>query len=272
MTGKMIDINIRGGGSFKGYLASPASGQGPGVVVIQEIFGVNANIRGIADNLAKEGFFALAPDLFWRQKPGVELDPNIEAEFNEAFKYYQGFDVDKGIEDLNSAMAALRALPGANGKVGCQGYCLGGLLAYLMAARTDVDAAVGYYGVGIDGKLNEASNITKPLMLHIAKADAFVDAAAQASVHKSRCTTMKAWTMVSPGPAAAITTKSRRIWPTSGPWISCVNICKAEVHGNGGADHAAWRARGSDRGRGARGRTRRWPGPSAPYCHWLEFH
>jgi carboxymethylenebutenolidase len=185
MTGKMIDINIRGGGSFKGYLASPASGQGPGVVVIQEIFGVNANIRGIADNLAKEGFFALAPDLFWRQKPGVELDPNIEAEFNEAFKYYQGFDVDKGIEDLNSAMAALRALPGANGKVGCQGYCLGGLLAYLMAARTDVDAAVGYYGVGIDGKLNEASNITKPLMLHIAKADAFVDAAAQAAVHKA---------------------------------------------------------------------------------------
>lgn len=184
MTGKMIDISIRGGGSFKGYLASPTSGKGPGVVVIQEIFGVNANIRGLADDLAKQGFFALAPDLFWRQKPGVELDPAIEAEFNEAFKYYQGFDVDKGVEDLNSAMAALRALPGSNGKVGCQGYCLGGLLAYLMAARTDIDAAVGYYGVGIDGKLAEASSISKPLMLHIAKADAFVDAAAQAAIHK----------------------------------------------------------------------------------------
>lgn len=183
MTGQMIDISSHDGGRFQGYLAKPASGKGPGVLVIQEIFGVNPNIRGIADKLAASGFLALAPDLFWRQKPGVVLNPAVETDWQEAFKYYQGFDVDKGVEDLKSAMAALRALPGATGKVGCQGYCLGGLLAYLMATRSDIDAAVGYYGVGIDGKANEAGKIKKPLMLHIAAADAYVDAKAQAAIH-----------------------------------------------------------------------------------------
>jgi len=185
VTGKKIDIAAHDGGSFTGYLATPASGGGPGVLVIQEIFGVNPNIRAIADRLAANGFFALAPDLFWRQEAGVELDPGVQADWDRAFKFYQGFDNDQGVEDLKSAMKSLHALKGATGKVGCQGYCLGGLLAYLMAARTDIDAAVGYYGVGINGKVNEAKNIKKPLMLHIAQADAFVDAAAQAAVHRA---------------------------------------------------------------------------------------
>lgn len=178
-----IQIASKDGGQFSGYLARPASGTGPGVIVIQEIFGINANVRAVADGLARNGFFALAPDLFWRQEPGVDLAAQSQEDWDKAFELYRGFDVDKGIEDLISAMDHLRKLEGVTGKVGCQGYCLGGFLAYLMATRSDVDASVGYYGVGIDGKLDEAKNIKKPLLLHIAGADAFVDAKAQQAIH-----------------------------------------------------------------------------------------
>lgn len=182
MSGKDVEISSKDG-KFGAYLATPASGTGPGVLVIQEIFGVNANVRSIADDLAEAGYFALAPDLFWRQEPGIQLIPNTQAAWDKAFELYKGFDVDKGVEDLITSLDYLRALPGSNGKVGCQGYCLGGLLAYLLATRSDINAAVGYYGVGIDGKLDEAKNIKGALMLHIASADAFVDAKAQAAIH-----------------------------------------------------------------------------------------
>lgn len=178
-----IQIASQDGGQFTGYLARPESGTGPGVIVIQEIFGINANVRAVADELARNGFFALAPDLFWRQEPGVDLAAQSKEDWDRAFELYRGFDLDKGIEDLISGMDVLRGLSGVTGKVGCQGYCLGGLLAYLMATRSNVDAAVGYYGVGIDGKLNEAKNIRNPLLLHVAEADAFVDAKAQAAIH-----------------------------------------------------------------------------------------
>ncbi|RMF09720.1 MAG: dienelactone hydrolase family protein, partial [Alphaproteobacteria bacterium] len=168
---------------FDAYVARPASGRGPGVIVIQEIFGVNANIRGVADRLAGEGYFAVAPDLFWRQERGVDLAAKSEQDWEKAFALYKGFDVDRGIDDLKATVTALRSMEGCTGKVGAVGYCLGGFLAYLMAARSDIDAAVGYYGVGIDAKLDEADNISAPLMLHIAKADAYVDAAAQAKIH-----------------------------------------------------------------------------------------
>ncbi|MDA5192384.1 dienelactone hydrolase family protein [Govanella unica] len=182
MSGQDITIASKDG-NFSGYLATPAGGRGPGVLVIQEIFGINANIRAIADNLATRGYFALAPDLFWRQEPGIQLTPNTQAAWDKAFELYRNFNVDKGVEDLITSLDHLRALPGSSGKVGCQGYCLGGLLAYLMAARSDVDAAVGYHGVGIDSKLSEAKHIHCPLMLHIASADAFVDTKAQAAIH-----------------------------------------------------------------------------------------
>lgn len=178
------DIQIQGkDGTFSAYLAKPASGKGPGIVVIQEIFGVNANVRAIADGLAEAGYFAIAPDLFWRQEPGVQITPNSQEAWDKAFQLYQGFDIDKGVADLVTTLNHLRSLEGSSGKVGCQGYCLGGLLAYLMATRSDIDAAVGYYGVGIDGKLDEASKISGNLMLHIASADAFVDEKAQKAIH-----------------------------------------------------------------------------------------
>ena len=170
MTAKVITISGRDG-DFSGYLAQPGSGRGPGIVVIQEIFGVNRVMRDIADGLASRGFFALVPDLFWRIQPGIELTDQSEAEWKEAFGLFQKFDVDKGVEDVQAAISFLRGHKGVNGKVGTLGYCLGGRLAYLAAARTDTDASVGYYGIGIESLLDEAFRIKKPLLLHVAEGD-----------------------------------------------------------------------------------------------------
>ena len=178
-----IDITIEGAaGAFSGYLATPAGGGGAGVVVIQEIFGVNKVMRDVSDGLAGDGYTALCPDLFWRQEPGIQLTDQSEAEWQRAFQLFQGFDVDEGIADIDATIGHLRGLEGSSGKVGAVGYCLGGLLAYLTAARTSAECAVGYYGVGIEDKLDEASRISGRLMLHVAEEDQFCPKEAQAKV------------------------------------------------------------------------------------------
>lgn len=180
----MTDVTIKAadGGSFSAYLAAPASGRGPGIVVIQEIFGVNRQLRDYCDHLAGLGYFALCPDLFWRQEPGVQLTDQSEAEWQKAFQLYQGFSEAKGVEDLIAALGFLRGHEGVNGKVGSVGFCLGGKLAYLMATRSDADANVSYYGVGIDKNLDESSAITRPLLMHIAGKDKYVPPEAQEAI------------------------------------------------------------------------------------------
>ncbi|MEO0963217.1 MAG: dienelactone hydrolase family protein [Pseudomonadota bacterium] len=177
------DIEIKGpDGTFGGYLATPDNGKGPGIVVIQEIFGVNQVMRDICDQLARDGFVALCPDLFWRLEPGIQITDKTEEEWAKAFELFGKFDVDAGIIDVDATIEHLRQMEVCNNKVGAVGYCLGGLLAYLTAARTDADASVGFYGVNIQEKLDEAEQIKKPLMLHIAEKDEFVPAEAQAAI------------------------------------------------------------------------------------------
>jgi carboxymethylenebutenolidase len=180
----MTDVTIRAadGGSFSAYLATPKSGKGPGVVVIQEIFGVNKVMRDIADGLAAQGYAAICPDLFWRIEPGIQITDKTEAEWKRAFELFSAFNVDKGVEDLKATLATIRQHSACTGKVGSVGYCLGGKLAYLMATRSDTDCSVGYYGVGIQDLLGEAKNIKKPLMLHIAEKDQFVPPPAQEKI------------------------------------------------------------------------------------------
>lgn len=177
-----ISIASLDGGSFSAYLAEPSSGKGAGVIVIQEIFGINAVMRKITDSYAEAGYVAIAPDLFWRQQPGIQLSDSTEEEWNQALAFYQGFDENKGIEDLIATLNALKKLPSCTGKVGSVGFCLGGKLAYLMATRSDADCNISYYGVGIENNLDEAVNIKKPLMLHIAEKDKFVNAETQAKI------------------------------------------------------------------------------------------
>jgi carboxymethylenebutenolidase len=170
-------------GAMGGYLAAPSSGKGPGLVVIQEIFGVNKVMRDITDAFAARGYFAICPDLFWRLEPGVQLTDRTKQEWERAFDLMTRFDQDAGVKDIQAAIGYLRhSVPGCTGKVGAVGYCLGGLLAYLAATRTDSDASVGYYGVNIKDKLSEADRIKKPLMLHVAGKDQFVPPEAQKAV------------------------------------------------------------------------------------------
>jgi carboxymethylenebutenolidase len=180
----MTDITIRApdGGSFTGYLALPTSGSGPGIVVAQEIFGVNAVMRAVCDALAAEGYAALCPDIFWRIEPGIQITDQTQAEWKRAFELFNLFDVDKGVGDLAAGLAQLRHHPACTGKVGSVGYCLGGKLSFLMATRSDVDCSVGYYGVGIQDLVGEAKNIRKPLALHIAEKDQFVPPPAQDAI------------------------------------------------------------------------------------------
>jgi carboxymethylenebutenolidase len=181
MSGK--DITVNGSdGSFGAYLASPAAGHGPGVVVIQEIFGVNSVVRQICDYHAARGRFAVAPDLFWRLEPGVQLTDKTQEDWGRAFGLMQRFDVDKGVADIQASISHLRKVSGVSGKVGSVGYCLGGQLAFLAGTRTDSDANVGYYGVNLQNRLNEAGKLKKPLMLHIAAKDAYCPPEAQKQI------------------------------------------------------------------------------------------
>lgn len=183
-TSRTITIDtLDGKGRFDTYVAEPASTPRAAIVVIQEIFGVNAGIRSKCDRLAADGYLALAPDLFWQIAPGVELDPDVPDQMQRALDLMGQFDQDAGIRDVEATIRTARGMLADGGKVGVVGYCLGGRLAFMTAARTDVDASVGYYGVGIDGLLGEAHAIAHPVLLHIPQEDHFVDKDAQARMH-----------------------------------------------------------------------------------------
>jgi len=166
-------------GSFSAYVARPIAPSAPAVVVIQEIFGVNQVMRDITDGLAAHGYLAICPDLFWRIEPGIDITDQSEAEWKKAFELFNAFDVDQGVKDVQATIREIRKDPGCSGKVGAVGFCLGGLVAFLTATRTDADASASYYGVGIENRVAEAEKLVKPLLLHIAEEDQFVPKTAQ---------------------------------------------------------------------------------------------
>ncbi len=184
----MPDININcSDGQFTAYLAVPtneATGGNGGILVIQEIFGVNKDMRAHCDRMAAMGYFALCSDLFWRQEPGIQLADQSDADWAKAFELYKGFDVNKGITDLLTSLEYLRQIDGCNGKAGTVGFCLGGLLAYKMALDSDADCNVSYYGVGIEDHLQQANGINSPTILHIAEEDSFVSKETQLDINE----------------------------------------------------------------------------------------
>ena len=179
----MATLKSFDGGEFDAYMALPASGYGPCIVVLQEIFGVNEYMRTVCEWYASHGFVAICPDLFWRQEPGIQLTDRSEAEWQKAFSLYQGLDEAKAVEDSAAAVEFLRKHPACTGRVGAVGFCLGGNLAWLLSVRFKPDCVVGYYGVGIEKTLNEASNPRSPLMLHIAGKDQYCPPDAQKEIH-----------------------------------------------------------------------------------------
>jgi carboxymethylenebutenolidase len=180
-----IKIGSLDGGEFSAYLAEPAGKPTSAILLIQEIFGVNTGIRRKCDLLAQQGYLVLSPDMFWRLEPDLQLDSNIETSMNRALEMVYKFDENAAVRDIQATIFKAHELLAAAGKVGLVGYCLGGRLAYLAAARSDIDVAVGYYGVNIDLLLGEKDAIKRPLMLHMAGEDPFVDAAKQALIHQA---------------------------------------------------------------------------------------
>jgi carboxymethylenebutenolidase len=182
----MIEIQpLEADGRFGAYIAEPEGQARAAIIVIQEIFGVNEGIRRKCDEWARRGYLAIAPDLFWRLQPSVELDPDVPDQFQEALGLMGRFDQDAGIRDIEAVIREARNRLRGNGKVGCVGFCLGGRLAFMTSARTDIDASVGYYAVGLDNLLHEKHAIANPLLLHIAGADHFVGPEIQRAVHEA---------------------------------------------------------------------------------------
>lgn len=174
MSKNRITVMAQGGGAFGAYVAYPDVMPAPAVILIQEIFGVNREMREKCDSMAAQGYLAVCPDLFWRIEPGIDLTDRIPEELQRAFSLFGQFDQEQGLKDLEATLAHIRGMKECAGPVACVGFCLGGKLAFMMAARTGIDATVSYYGVGLGGMSGEAGNIKNPILLHIAGNDEFV--------------------------------------------------------------------------------------------------
>jgi carboxymethylenebutenolidase len=179
--GERITIECRDG-AFGAYIARPKTSPVPAVVVLHEVFGVNADIRRTCDELAEQGFIAVAPDLFWRQEPGVDLSVTSEPDWQHGLRLNRAYDRDAGAKDVNDTVNAVAKLPGCTGKVAVLGYCLGGLLVYLTAVRYGVDAGVAYHGGDTEKYLGEVDGLHAPLLMHLAEEDEFISKSAQAAI------------------------------------------------------------------------------------------
>jgi carboxymethylenebutenolidase len=169
-------------GAFGAYIARPAVFPAPAVVVLHEVFGVNADIRKTCDELAGEGFIAVAPDLFWRQEPGVDLGVTSEPDWQHGLRLYQAYDRDAGVGDIRDTLDVVARLPDCTGKLAVQGYCFGALMTFLTAVRCHVDAAVAYHGADTEKYLGEVDNLSAPLLMHLGEEDEFISKAAQAQI------------------------------------------------------------------------------------------
>lgn len=169
-------------GSFDAFIARPALEPAAAVVVLHEVFGVNADLRATCTELAQAGFIALCPELFWRQERGVDLSVRSKPDWLKGVSLYKAFDLDAGVRDVEATILAARTLPGASGRVGVMGFCLGGLLTFLTAARTILDAAVAFHGGRTEEFLAEAADVDAPLQMHLAADDEFMPKDAQARI------------------------------------------------------------------------------------------
>ena len=173
VTTQWIDIASHDGQTFKGYLALPPTGKGPGIVLIQEIFGVNRHIRSVAEQYALDGYVVLAPDVFWRQQPGVELSYEGN-DMDRAFKLVNEIDFTVAVKDLASTTQALRQRPECEGEIASLGYCMGGILAYLAGIESGVDKAICFYPGGIAKHLDKADALKVPAQFHFAGNDGHI--------------------------------------------------------------------------------------------------
>jgi carboxymethylenebutenolidase len=186
-------------GAFGAYIAIPEVLPAPAVIVLQELFGVNADIRRHCDELAEQGFIAVAPDLFWRQEPGVDLSVTSEPDWQHGLRLYQAYDRDAGVRDVEDTVDTVAKMPECTGKTAVLGYCLGALMTFLTAVRSRVDAAVAYHGGDTEKYLGEVDGLHAPLLMHLGEEDEFISKPAQAEIKKALATKPTATVYSYPG-------------------------------------------------------------------------
>jgi len=186
-------------GAFEAYIARPKTSSAPSVVILQELFGVNADIRKHCDELAGQGFIAVAPDLFWRQEPAVDLSVTSEADWQHGLRLYQAYDRDAGVRDVEDTVDTVVKMPDCTEKSAVLGYCLGALMTFLTAVRYRVDAAVAYHGGDTEKYLGEVDGLHAPLLMHLGEEDEFISKPAQAEIKKALATKSNATVYSYPG-------------------------------------------------------------------------
>jgi carboxymethylenebutenolidase len=186
-------------GAFEAYIARPKTSPAPSVVVLQELFGVNADIRKHCDELAEQGLIAVAPDLFWRQEPGVDLSVTSEPDWQHGLRLYQAYDRDAGVRDVEDTVDTVVKISDCTGKIAVLGYCLGALMTFLTAVRYRVDAAVAYHGGDTEKYLGEVDGLHAPLLMHLGEEDEFISKPAQAEIKKALATKPNATVYSYPG-------------------------------------------------------------------------
>lgn len=198
MSKSWISVSNDSGERFDAYLSLPPTGKGPGLVLIQEIFGVNEHIRAVADQYAADGYTVLAPDIFWRSSPRLELGYDQQG-FDRGLALLSEMNIDAAAKDLRVTVTTLRSHAACTGTVGSVGYCMGGLLSFIAAAEAGVDTAVCYYGGGIHNNLARASKIKCPVLFHFAEKDAYIPPEAVAAVNKTMGNRKNVRIIVHPG-------------------------------------------------------------------------
>jgi carboxymethylenebutenolidase len=175
MTSTRTDTINGPDGSFDAHVVTPDAGTGPGLVIIQEIFGVNTYIKSVCERVAQMGYVALAPDMFWRQEPGFTVEPDQgEAGMNSAFEKMGAFDFSTVAPDLGAALDHLNGLAETTGTGGLMGFCFGGTLTFLGAAQLEPSCAISYYGSGVAGNLDQAGNVSCPILFHFGDSDPYL--------------------------------------------------------------------------------------------------
>jgi len=193
-----ITLKTEGTKAFEAFAALPASGRGAGILILSEMFGLNEPMRRLARSYAERGYTALVPNMFWRSTPSTALayeGPEREI----AFQRLKALDFDAAAADIGVAVRALRALPTCSGKVAAIGFCMGGTLAFLAAARAGVDAAVSFYALGISRHLDEVAGIACPVQLHYGANDEHVPTAEIEAVATAARANPKIETLLYPG-------------------------------------------------------------------------
>jgi len=186
-------------GTFRAYISRPIDFPAPTVVVLHEVFGINPDIRMTCDELAAQGFIAIAPDLFWRQEPCVDFPASSDADGQHRLELYAAFDRNMAARDVMETVRTAVELEESTGKVGLLGYGLGGLMAFISATRYEVDAVVAYHGGETEKYLAELRGLQAPLLMHLAEQDEFMPKAAQSEIKVALARTTNATVHSYPG-------------------------------------------------------------------------